>query len=153
MEQGLMFTRFAALLTMACMISGCGGAGSEFDLNKVQGKITMDGKPVVGARVLYTPKGGGRPAFGLTDGSGYYSVQFTSAGEGAEPGEYVVSVTTFRAPEEDVDTGKMTETVPETIPVVYVRNSQLSATVPGGTYDFDLKSDAGEIVQPKIMAE
>jgi hypothetical protein len=132
---------------------GCGEGGSDLDLNEVSGTVTMDGQPLPDARVIFTPKGGGRPAYGMTDDSGNYTLQFTSTGEGAQAGEYIVMISTFIGPEQDPDTGLMTEPVPEKVPQTYVRNSTLTATVPSESYNFDLKSDAGEVVQPTLEEE
>lgn len=136
---------------IAAMMLGCGGGGSDFDLNTVSGTVTMDGQPLANARVIFTPKDptkGGRIAYGMTDESGEYELAFTNSGMGALPGEYVVKISTYIAPEEDPDTGLMSEEVPERVPEVYVKDSSLTATVPGENYDFELKSDAAEVVQP-----
>jgi hypothetical protein len=137
----------AFAVAVAPFLWGCGGSG--VDLNRVKGTVMLDGNPLPDARVIFTPKEGGRPAYGVTDARGNYDLGYTTEGMGTPPGEYVVSIRTFRAPEEDLDTGEMTPAVAETVPSVYNSPSTLTVTVPSDTYDFDLKSDAGPVVQPE----
>ena len=132
---------------------GCGGGGSDLDLKGVGGTVTLDGQPLPDATVVFTPKGGGRQVFGLTDEDGEYELAYTTSGEGAPPGEYIVAIRTFRAPEEDPDTGEMKPAVPERVPTAYNSPSTLLVTVPGDSYDFDLKTSAGKVVQPKLLDE
>jgi hypothetical protein len=120
------------------------------DLIQVRGTVTMDGEPLPHARVIYTLQGGSRPSFGMTDKSGYYELGYSTSRMGTPPGEYVVSISTFRAPDTDPSTGERIPGSKETVPVIYIRRSILSATVPDGIYDFDLDSDASEVVQPSM---
>jgi len=58
----------------------------------VTGMVTLDGKPVADAAVLFTPVGGGPPASGTTDGEGRF--QLTAVNQpGAVPGEHQVTIT------------------------------------------------------------
>jgi hypothetical protein len=62
---------------------------------KVQGAVTLDGKPLAGAMVTFLPsgeKGGGRPAGGRTDADGSFRLTTFKADDGALPGHYRVTV-------------------------------------------------------------
>ena len=128
---------------------GCGP--SYIDTVKVEGTVTLNGKPVDGAKVMYSPLDeGGAPAYGLSDASGKYVVQTMQGriGEGTTPGNYKVTVSKSI----DVPTGKMRPT-PEgreepivegkdLLPIKYkfVANSPLNKTVePGKTNVIDLE--------------
>jgi hypothetical protein len=81
------------ILALLCVsLSGCGGT----KLVAVDAVVTLDGKPLPLATVLFVPQEGsrGRPAHGMTDIDG--SLQLTTPPEendGALPGEYRVVVT------------------------------------------------------------
>src|SRR5262249_11387748 len=61
---------------------------------KVEGIVTLDGKPVEGAMVSFVPEGGkGLPATGLTESDGVFHLTTFSFEDGALPGEYKVLVT------------------------------------------------------------
>jgi hypothetical protein len=143
-------------LRIGCLIAagaclGCGGAaGDTPELNHVRGRVTLDGKPLPNASVVFTPRAGGRSTYSITDEHGDYELGYSTAAEGTPPGEYLVSIRTGRVAEEDLNTGQTLPAVPETVPSVYNVKSSLTMKVPAedGEYDFQLKSDAGEIVQP-----
>jgi hypothetical protein len=77
---------------LAFFVAGCGNG-----LSKVSGRITLDGKPLVGAKdvavtVMFYPESGrGAPAAGLADENGDYYVS-TGAKVGLPPGNYVVTL-------------------------------------------------------------
>lgn len=79
----------AAVLATA---AGCGKKGRKLDLVPVTGKITLEGQPVEGATVTFSPKGKGNAAAAITGKDGTYRLK-TFDQEGAEPGSYDVSVT------------------------------------------------------------
>ncbi len=78
---------------MALMLvaSGCGGKGG---LVAVRGVVTLDGQPVEGASVTFSPEeDSGKAAGGLTDSEGVFDLTTFSEGDGALPGDYRVTVT------------------------------------------------------------
>lgn len=139
--------------TAACLmfvLSGCISAPDDApELHPVAGKVTMDGQPLSAAKVVFTPQGGGRAIIGTTDESGEYQLEYSTSGVGAPAGDYVVSISTQRSEEEDPDSGATIPGAPETVPDTYNVASTLTAKVPGepAAYQFDLKADAGKVVQ------
>lgn len=136
---------FCALMGLSFVL-GCGPSGPE--IARVEGTVTMDGKPVAGAMVLFVPIGG-RPSGAETDANGRYVLEFGSAGrKGAIPGMNRVEINTARlAYEKD---GKNFPAVKESIPAQYNRHTNLEFNVEKGkknTADFALKSGG------KIIAE
>jgi hypothetical protein len=71
-------------LFVAACLSGCGG-GDMPELGDVYGKVTMDGKPVAGVNILFTPETG-RPAGGVTDNEGKYELKYLEGYGGCKVG-------------------------------------------------------------------
>ena len=90
-------TRYGRLWIACCiclLAAGC-GPGRPATV-PVKGTVTLDGKPVAGAQVMLMPQQGGRPAQGLTDGSGRFALETFAPGDGALPGLHAVTVTCRR---------------------------------------------------------
>ena len=125
--------RALAVLGLASLLlaAGCGRSDRP-DLGTVQGTVTLDGKPLAGALVVFTPSGPGRSASDLTDAAGRYELTYLRDIAGATLGPHVVIITT--ATEERG--GR------EILPPRYHEKTELSATVAPGsnTIDFPLKS-------------
>jgi hypothetical protein len=85
--RGLLFVSVGALLII---VSGCGGASDQPDLGEVSGTVTLDGKPVPGINVLFSPDTG-RPAGAKTDESGYYELLYLSGVNGCKVGPNTVT--------------------------------------------------------------
>lgn len=95
--------------TVALVLTGCNG-GLNLDTVPVTGTVMMDGKPVEGAAVTFSPEGAGHAAAAVTDASGKFQLTTDTAGDGAVAGKYKVTVTkyekrteTIAAGEEDMD--------------------------------------------------
>jgi len=119
----------------------------------VSGVITLDGKPVKDAAVMFLSTPGGRVATGNTDAAGRYSLTTHPSGNGAYEGTHTVTVTLYRdesspgtnTPEGAVSGSSLVKFV-WLVPEKYSRPSEsgLTATVKygeKGNYDFDLKSE------------
>jgi hypothetical protein len=123
---------------------GCGPSGPE--IARVQGTVTMDGKPLPSAIIMFVPVGG-RPSVSETDANGKYVLEFSGGRKGAIPGINRVEINTGRlAYEKD---GKNYPAVKESVPVQYNRLTTLEFNVEAGknnTADFALKS-GGKIVE------
>ncbi len=59
---------------------------------KVSGIVTLDGQPVEGATVTFTPKGGGPTSFGITGTDGSFVMKTGSGRDGAAVAEHQVAV-------------------------------------------------------------
>ena len=129
-------------MALSCLMFTA-GCGSNNDLATVTGKVTLDGKPLEGAQVVFAPTGGGTTSYGRTDANGEYQMMFTDSERGAWLGENVVRIST-----EDVGTGD-SPAKKEVVPGVYNSRSTLKVTVEKkpNVFDFDLKSDAGNVRQ------
>jgi hypothetical protein len=76
-------------------IIGCGDTGGP-SVQYVEGVVTLDGKPIEGVTVTFSPvkAGEGTPAVGTTDASGVFKLTATQGGKpggGAGVGEYQVA--------------------------------------------------------------
>jgi hypothetical protein len=127
-------------LCLATTLVGCGG---NDDLASVRGKVTLDGKPLEGAQVVFAPVSEGATSYGRTDSSGNYVMMFSDKDKGAWLGENVVRIST-----EDVGTGD-SPAKKELLPAIYNTRSTLRANVEkkANTFDFELESGAGRVMQ------
>jgi len=148
-----------AVLFAMISVAGCGGLRVEY----VEGRVTLDGKPVNRAVVQFVPRGEGRYAGGQTDASGTYRLNFIGGRPqaGAPAGEYDVAIEAFEdqfagmpeRPADPVEAEKWDQKMAHLgmkpaewlAPKAYadVKTSGLTATVKAGRnqIDFDLKSD------------
>jgi hypothetical protein len=101
------------------------------DLGDVQGTITLDGQPLVGATVIFEPKAGGRASKSVTDASGHYQLVYLRDINGAIVGPHKVKI--FTATEENPK---------ERIPEHFNKKSTIFVDVGSGTneHNFNLKS-------------
>jgi hypothetical protein len=77
-----------ALLTGAFLAGGCSSR-----MKPVEGDVTLDGKEVDGATVVFTPVDGAGPlASGFSDANGHF-VLSTAGKKGVAPGTYHVTIT------------------------------------------------------------
>lgn len=90
--------------SVIALVAGCGG-DSRFA--PVSGVVTLDGEPVANATVAFLSKEGGRRAFGTTGADGAYELSTLSPGDGAVPGEHLVTISAVDIVE-DEKTKKMT---------------------------------------------
>jgi hypothetical protein len=128
------------LVVVVAAAAGCGSSGPE--IAYVTGRVTMDGKPLPNATVVFIPENG-RPAGARTDENGEYVLNFTEGRQGAIPGKNAIRITTLREAEQDENGKTVLPASPETIPPEYNTNSTLTFTVEPGkrnVANFDLKS-------------
>lgn len=76
-----------ALASVSCNRSGV-------TLGRVSGQVTLDGKPLAGARVIFRPTAGGRMSQAITDPQGNFSLAYTATEVGALVGEHSISIET-----------------------------------------------------------
>jgi hypothetical protein len=80
---------------LVVVLGGCGKNGPN--TAPVTGTVKLDGKPVAGAAVLFSPKAGGRPASGVTDETGSFALTTLEPRDGALLGEHTVVVTLVKS--------------------------------------------------------
>lgn len=146
-----MIRSFASSFLCSAVLSvmiGCGPSGPE--IARVQGVVTMDGKPLPAAVIMFVPEHG-RPSASETDDNGKYVLEFSAGRKGAIPGKNRVEINTARlAYEKD---GKQYPAVKESVPAIYNRNTELEFNVEPGktnTANFDLKS-GGKVIQENVQ--
>jgi len=133
------------IFTVVTLTTGCGD-GKLATIN-VSGTVTLDGVPLSGASVNFSPKTSeGHPAYGRTDENGRYKLQtfLGNPDAGTTPGEYLVSI---MKTEEVDDSGSGDNTAPPRAPRSLVperytntNTSGLTATVTKEStiFNFDL---------------
>jgi hypothetical protein len=131
---------------------GCGGGVTPEvipPLEKVSGKITLDGKPAEGVSVTFFPAANnkGNPGSGTTDASGQYKLVYRNGAEGIAAGDYVVMCSKLTQPDgSPIPPDKTAADVMaiDKVPERYrqMENPTMTVSVPKGgkTFDFDLKS-------------
>lgn len=122
-----------ALLAVGMLTIGCSSGGP--DLGRVEGRVTLDGKPLPGAMVMFKPLKG-RPSLAETDGDGHYSLDYRIDDSGALLGTHTVTISTFK----QADGLFIKKDVPERVPPKYNRRTSLTAEVKAGLNEinFDL---------------
>lgn len=80
---------YACIFIVVLFTQGCGKKSS---VSPVQGIVTLDGTPVPDASVTFMPAEGGRPAFGISDAQGKYTLTTFEQGDGALHGNHLVTI-------------------------------------------------------------
>ncbi|QDT52226.1 hypothetical protein Pan44_02350 [Caulifigura coniformis] len=108
-------------------------------VSSVKGTVSLDGRPLPNATLVFTPEAGGRSSLGRTDDNGLYNLLFTPGKEGALVGDMRVRITVA---EEYQDSRDRTHIRPEKVPAKYNEKSELVVTVEpkDNVIDFDLQS-------------
>jgi len=115
---------------MALAIAGCGRSDLP-ELGRVQGTVTLDGKPLPGAAVGFYPLSGGRQALAIVDKDGKYDLTYVHGAAGAKTGPNEVTV--FWP-----DDSEATAAIPEK----YNKKSELQFDVKPGKNTFDIKMES-----------
>jgi hypothetical protein len=101
--------------------AGCGSQGSPAFLKNLvpaTGHVTVKGKPLAGATVMFFPASGGsggQAAMAITDEKGNYQLSTLASGvapeksKGALPGEYTVTISRIAMPDGSPLPGGITE--------------------------------------------
>ena len=119
------------------------------DVGFVTGTVKMDGKPLPNALVTFIPMDHetARQSVGTTNDQGEYELKYSLREKGAMLGKHRVSISTAGMADESEGNGEGGGG--EKVPAQYNVNTELTATVEGGSQkiDFaDLTSD-GEIIE------
>jgi len=75
--------------------AGCGGYSQRAHIENVvpaAGTLTYQGKPLEGYQVTLLPTDGRRPATGITDAAGKFTLGTNNVGDGAPPGTHRVAI-------------------------------------------------------------
>lgn len=131
---------------VALCLLGCGGGGPAADtpeLFEAHGTVTLDGKPLKDAQVLFTAENKA-PTSGRTDENGHYVIQYNDEVNGAYPGKNVVRINiglNFDDPDAD-DEEEEDEMAMKNLPAKYNSMTALEVDVKegGAPYDFKLTS-------------
>jgi len=142
-------------MIMLVLALGCTGRPAGYpETAPVEGTVLLDGKPLEGALVIFSPAEG-RASRGTTDAAGKYTLRYTGEIDGAMIGSHVVSIVKeisdprFKAPsrsangEGDLEPGVPDAPLVNMVPNKYRgRESALSANVTDdqNVFDFDLTS-------------
>jgi hypothetical protein len=129
---------WGAALVVAAALVGCGGGTAG-----VSGVVTLDGQPLEGATVSFTPAsgdgGGIGGSYGKTDAQGRYTLKTVNGDRaGAAIGKHKVTISQAKA-----DPTNPEGIAKDIVPAKYNTKSDLTFDVPsGGTdnADFALKS-------------
>lgn len=118
------------MILLACF-AGCGKSGPQ--VAPVTGRITLDGKPLENADIVFQPDGSKPPSAGRSDAKGHYELAYKRGVMGGSVGSNTVRITI--SPDVVAD--------PPTIPTRYNTESQLTKEVKSGPneIDFDLKTN------------
>lgn len=119
-------------LLLLTTLAGCGTGGPE--IVPVSGRVTLDGRPLENADVVFQPAGANRPSSGRTDKDGLYQLMYKRGIEGARVGEHTVFITV--SPE--------VVRKPPRIAAKFNTQSELHREVKSGQneFDFDVTTEA-----------
>ena len=134
----------ASMLVAVSTLCGCGGGspGDAPDLGQVKGVVTLDGKPVAGATINFTPEGGGASSTAVTDEQGNYELRYIRDEMGAKVGKHRVMISTFQEAE-ITDEGKREGGRKEEIPKIYNIDSTMMKDVAAGEQTINLELTSG----------
>jgi hypothetical protein len=82
------------LLLLGLLISGCRKSGPE--LAPVSGRVTLNGKPLENADIVFQPDNGKSPALGRTDAEGRYELAYKRGVTGGPVGQNLVQIRVSR---------------------------------------------------------
>jgi hypothetical protein len=132
------------LLALSAGLAGCGGQGKPV---KVEGVVTLDGKPFPGATVTFFPaEGNGRSASGLSEEDGSFRLTTFKPDDGALPGEYKITVSFGEADKatEGGDPMKMDDKA---------RMAFFAKMNPGGRVQEEAKQKKAQKVVPEVYRD
>ena len=115
------------------LLVGCTGP----DLGEVKGTVRLKGQPLTDAVVTFSPVAkGGSTSVGTTNQAGQYELIYTNDDRGAELGEHLVRVSTFRRG--DPDAAPPRPERPEVVPAEFNKDSRLTKSVASGDNLIDI---------------
>lgn len=141
---------FALLLCLG-FLAGCGEDVPTEEvppLQPVSGTVTVDGEPVQGVAITFVPTTGtGNGAYGATDASGKYDLQYRTGEPGIPAGEYMALFTKVVQPDGSPIPEGQTAADVNAVDMIPDRYRQMDGadrrvTVPQGgtTFDYDIRT-------------
>ncbi|WP_146118486.1 carboxypeptidase-like regulatory domain-containing protein [Blastopirellula marina] len=138
------------MIALTSFLVGCGGPTG--DMGTVTGTVTLDGAPLPGVMVTFTPADGERESFGVTNSSGVYKLRYTTQIMGAKKGEHQVRISPVGV-EPTVPVSKKAAVVPKgddgdsaekatSVPKHYYGEDYLTREVQAGSNTIDLELTA-----------
>ena len=131
--------RRTALLGAVLLLAGCGPKSDMPEVAPVRGKITLNGKPLIMAKVIFAPVEGGQSSEAVTNANGEYELVYKRDIMGAKIGKHKVMISTAEPPEV-TDDGKVIGGKPELVPAQFNTQTTLEKEVTDGenVIDFTL---------------
>lgn len=131
---------FALLwVCMGLALSGCTEKATAYKTAPVSGVVTVDGKPLVAARVTFLPvtearqSQSGPEAYGETDAEGRYALKTVFGDSGGSVGPNRVMISTRKTELDPNDPDKSKQVAPERVPGKYFTDqAPLTFDVPAG---------------------
>jgi hypothetical protein len=119
-------------------LTGCGRS----DFVQLQGKVTLDGKPLHSGVVTFHNKSDGPSGYGQVQPDGTYSAR-TGSQPGLRPGKYVATVTAFAAPapSKAFEEKASASIVPARYSDPETSGFSYTLSDSGGKYDLELKKN------------
>ncbi len=123
--------RSACSLLLMAAVSGC-GTGKPYETAPVSGRVTLNGKPLAGARLTFQPQHdpkqgplSGPESHGVTDADGNYVLTTIFQDKGAAVGRHRVMISTRRLerPANNPE-GPLREVAPERVPNKYFSDKE-----------------------------
>ena len=143
------FGRFASVVWVMTVV-GCSSEGAHIEkVVPVSGTLTYQGKPLEFYQVTFMPEDGRRPATGITDAAGKFTMGTNDAKDGAPPGMNKIAVVWVGPPSKSQPGSEAIIDDPSKLPKPKVKvpdkyndpaTSGLSQDVPAGGMN-DLKLD------------
>ncbi len=84
-----------AILVFVCFLPmACSSSATEVPVYPVRGEVFFNGKPASGAAVHFHPRDEetGSPAFAIVDEDGSFELSTRGTNDGAEAGDYIVTI-------------------------------------------------------------
>ncbi|WP_437187570.1 Ig-like domain-containing protein [Planctomicrobium sp. SH668] len=143
----LSFRPILALGGIAVLLLGVGCGGDGVELGNVEGTLTVDGKPVPGATVVFNPQDSEvrSPSYGTTDANGHYKLAFNLHKEGAIPAKHFVQIELERLTKSELREYKENGMTPPEffeIPKKYRKPDALEYVVKRGSNVIDITLDS-----------
>jgi len=115
-----------AILGLLITLSSCSSEPVDPTIAKVSGVVTLGGRPIENATVIFQSDNSNRPSVATTDASGAYTLYYSASIPGAKIGDHKVTIRTSTDKEDGAST-------PELVPKKYfTKEGQLTAKVEPG---------------------